>query len=293
MEAQPSAKLPAVQGNLTRIEAPRGWLPIEVGELWRHRELIGFLALRDIRLRYKQSLLGAGWAIAQPLLTMGVFSLLFGMLLGRNALPAPDGIPYAVSTYCALVPWQLFATALGASSDSLVSSQHLISKVYFPRLIAPIAPVVAALPDFAVAFAVLLGMLLYAGIAPGWAIVAVPFFAALALLCALSVSLWLSAANALYRDVRFSIPFLIQLWMFASPIVYTADRALAALPSWAQGLYLLNPMFAVAEGFRWALLGAEPPPAAAIASALAFCALLLVAGAYSFRRMERWIADAV
>jgi lipopolysaccharide transport system permease protein len=293
VEAQPSAKLAAAQSNLTRIEAPRGWVPLDAAELWRRRELIGFLALRDIRLRYKQSLLGAGWAIAQPLLTMGVFSLLFGMLLGRQALPAPAGVPYSVSTFCALVPWQLFATALSASSDSLVANQHLISKVYFPRLIAPIAPVVAALPDFAVAFAVLIGMLLAAGIAPDWSLLAVPLFVALALFCALSVSLWLSAANALYRDVRFAIPFLIQIWMFASPIVYTAERVLAALPSWARALYVLNPMFVVAEGFRWALLDTAPPPIEAVASAIALCALTLVTGAYSFRRMERRIADAI
>ena len=275
------------------IRPHHGWVSIGLSELWRYRELIGFLAMRDLKVRYKQSILGIAWAVIQPLMTMVVFSLLFGLLLGRDSMPTADGIPYAVSTYCALVPWQLFAAALIASGDSLVSNQHLITKVYFPRLAAPIAPILAALVDFALAFTVLLGMMLFFGIAPGWALLTLPLFVLLAVAAALSVSLWLSALNAIYRDVRHTLPFLAQTWMFATPVVYTTASLLEGRPDWLRWIYGLNPMAGVVEGFRWALLGGAHPPWSALATSVAVVAALLIGGAYYFRRMERSFADLV
>jgi lipopolysaccharide transport system permease protein len=286
----------AAQGGPGRpvvIRPRRGWVPIDLPELWRYRELIGFLALRDLKVRYKQSLLGVAWAVVQPLMTMVIFTLLFGLLLGPGNMPAAEGVPYAISTYCALVPWQLFAAALTASGDSLVHNQHLITKVYFPRLVAPIAPILAALVDFSLAFVVLLGMMLCFGIAPGWGILALPLFVLLAIATALSVSLWLSALNAIYRDVRHTLPFMAQTWMFATPVVYTTASVLADQPGWVRFVYGLNPMAGVVEGFRWALLDATSPSWEALASSVAVVTLLLVGGAYYFRRAERTFADLV
>jgi lipopolysaccharide transport system permease protein len=275
------------------LQPHRGWVSIDLPELWRYRELIGFLALRDLKARYKQSFLGAAWAVLQPLVTMVVFTLLFGLLLGREGMPTMEGVPYAVSTYCALVPWQLFAAALTASGDSLVANQHLITKVYFPRLVAPVAPILAALVDFVLAFAVLLGMMAAFGVTPGWGILALPLLTLLAVAAALSVSLWLSALNALYRDVRHALPFLAQTWMFATPVVYTAASVLEGQPDWVRFAYGLNPMTGVVEGFRWALLGGNTPPWAALATSVLVVAVLLVGGALFFRRMERTFADWV
>ncbi len=286
----------AAQGGPGRpvvIQPHRGWVRIDLPELWRYRELIGYLALRDLRVRYKQSLLGAAWAVLQPLVTMVVFTLLFGLLLGRDGMPTLQGVPYAVSTYCALVPWQLFAAALTASGDSLVANQQLITKVYFPRLVTPIAPILAALVDFVLAFAVLLGMMLWFGIAPGWGALALPLLAMLAVATALAVSLWLSALNALYRDVRHALPFLAQTWMFATPVVYTAESVLSGRPDWVRFAYGLNPMAGVVEGFRWALLGGANPPWEALLTSVIVVGALLVGGAYFFRRMERTFADLV
>jgi lipopolysaccharide transport system permease protein len=275
------------------IRPRRGWVPVDLGELWRHRELIGFLALRDIKVRYKQSLLGISWAVLQPLATMVVFGVLFRALLGQERMPTPAGVPYAVSTYCALVPWQLFARSLQSSGDSLVANQHLITKVYFPRLAAPIAPLLAALVDFGCAFAVLLGMMLVWGIAPSAAALALPFFVLLAVATALAVSLWLSALGAIFRDVRHTLPFLVQTWMFATPVVYTTESILGGRPGWVQVLYGLNPMTGVIEAFRWALLGAAEPPWALLAGSVAVSSALLVSGLYFFRRLERTFADLV
>ncbi len=275
------------------IRPQRGWVPVDLAELWRYRELVGFLALRDVKVRYKQSLLGVAWAVLQPLLTMVVFTLLFGALLGPGRMPAPDGVPYAVSTFCALVPWQLFAAALSASGNSLVVNQNLITKVYFPRLVAPIAPTLGALVDFAVAFAVLVAMMLAFGLTPGVGILAIPLFALFAVISALSVSLWLSALNALYRDVRHALPFLVQAWMFATPVVYTTASVMGDQPAWFRAIYGLNPMAGVIEGFRWALLGTSSPPWELLASSTLAIAALLVGGLFFFRRMERTFADRV
>lgn len=275
------------------IRPHRGWVAIDWAELWRYRELVALLALRDVKARYKQSLLGAAWAVMQPFLTMVVFNVLFGLLLGSGGKPTLEGVPYAVSTYCALVPWQLFATSLQSSGNSLVVNQSLITKVYFPRLVAPIAPILAALVDFALAFGVLLGMMAFYGIAPGWAILALPLFVLLAVATALAVSLWLSALNAIYRDVRHALPFLVQLWMFVTPVVYTTESILQHPPPWLRVLYGINPMAGVVEGFRWTLLGGANPPWAMLGSSIAVVLCLLVGGLYSFRRMERSFADLV
>lgn len=275
------------------IAPPRGLARLELAELWRARELIGFLALRDVKVRYKQAVLGVAWAVLQPLLTMLVFSLLFGFLMGAGGRPGVEGVPYAVSTYCALVPWQLFATSLSFSGNSIVGNQSLVTKVYFPRLVLPIAPILAALVDFAAAFGVLLLMMAYFGVAPGAAIVLLPGFVALALASALAVSLWLAALNALYRDVRHALPFLVQLWFFVTPCVYTSESVLGSAPDWARWLYALNPMVGVVEGFRWALVAGPAPAAGMLAASVGAVALLLVGGALYFRRMERVFADRV
>ncbi len=277
----------------TVIEPGKGWAPVDLAELWRYRELIGFLALRDVKVRYKQSLLGIGWAVLQPLFTMLVFTFLFGALLGPGRMPTPDGVPYAISTFCALVPWQLFAAALSSSGNSLVANQNLITKVYFPRLVAPIAPALGALVDFAVAFVVLLGMMVVCGLTPGAGILAVPLFALFAVAAALSVSLWLSALNAMYRDVRHILPFLVQAWMFATPVVYTTASVMGGQPGWLRVLYGLNPMAGVIEGFRWALLGGANPPWDLLGTSAMAVAALFVGGLFFFRRMERTFADWV
>jgi lipopolysaccharide transport system permease protein len=275
------------------IRPQTGWPSPGLGELWRYRELVGFLALRDLKVRYKQSALGAAWALLQPLLTLAVFSGLFAALLGPQRMPGAPGVPYAVSTFCALVPWQLFARGVVAGGDSVVVNQALVTKVYFPRLAVPIAPLLAALVDAALAFAVLIGMLVWAGIAPGAALAALPLLVLLTLAAALGASLWLAAVNALYRDVRIALPFLVQIGMLATPVVYTAADVLEGRPAWLAFVYALNPMAGVVEGFRWSLLGSGPAPVALLALSALVTACLLVSGLLVFRRLERDFADRV
>ena len=271
----------------TILVRPRsGFQPIDLPELWRYRELLWFLALRDIKVRYKQTLLGAAWAILQPFLTMVVFSIVFG----RFAAIPSEGAPYPVFAYCGLLPWQLFAYALTQSSASLVANQRLITKVYFPRLVVPLASLLCGLVDFAVALPVLLGMMLYYGITPpSAAIAAVPLFIILALLTALAAGLWLSAMNAVYRDVQHAVPFLTQFWLFITPVAYPASL----VPERFRWLFGLNPMAGVVEGFRWALLGKTRPDVALLALSSAAVVALLLGGLFYFRRMEREIADLV
>ncbi|HKN47294.1 MAG TPA: ABC transporter permease [Candidatus Polarisedimenticolia bacterium] len=271
----------------TILVRPRsGFQPIDLPELWRYRELLWFLALRDIKVRYKQTLLGAAWAILQPFLTMVVFSIVFG----RFAAIPSEGAPYPVFAYCGLLPWQLFAYALTQSSASLVANQRLITKVYFPRLVVPLASLLCGLVDFAVALPVLLGMMLYYGITPpSAAIAAVPLFIILALLTALAAGLWLSAMNAVYRDVQYAVPFLTQFWLFITPVAYPASL----VPERFRWLFGLNPMAGVVEGFRWALLGKTRPDVALLALSSAAVIALLLGGLFYFRRMEREIADLV
>jgi lipopolysaccharide transport system permease protein len=247
--------------------------------------LLYFLTWRDIKVRYKQTALGAAWAIIQPVFMMLVFSLFFGRL---GKIPS-DGIPYPVFTFCALLPWQLFAHALSESSNSLVGNQNLITKVYFPRLVVPISAVLGGLIDFAIAFVLLLGMMLYFGIVPGWQIITLPGFILLAIMTALGVGLWLSALNVQYRDVRYTINFLVQFWLFATPVAYPSS----IIPAQWRALYGLNPMAGVVEGFRWALLGKSDPPGALLWVSVVVVVVLLVGGLYYFRRMEQRFADIV
>lgn len=267
------------------IRPSRGWAALDLADLWQYRELIYFLTWRDIKVRYKQTVLGGAWAILQPFLTMVVFSVFFGRLAG---IPS-DGLPYPIFAYCALLPWQLFAHALTESSNSLVANERLITKVYFPRLVVPISAVLAGLLDFLVAFVVLIGMMMYYHIRPTAAVWTVPLFLLLAVGAALGVGLWLSALNVQYRDVRYTIPFLTQFWLFLTPVAYPSTLVPV---SW-RALYGLNPMAGVVEGFRWALLGKTEGPGALLAVSVAITIVMLVGGLYYFRRMERTFADVV
>jgi lipopolysaccharide transport system permease protein len=268
-----------------RIEPSRGWVSLKLRELWEYRELLYFLTWRDIKVRYKQTVLGAAWAIIQPFFTMVVFSLFFGTL----AKMPSDGIPYPIFSYAALVPWTFFAHGLTQSSNSLVSSANLIKKVYFPRLAIPVSMVLSGVVDFILAFLVLLGMMLYYGRVPTINVLWLPLFLLLALVTSLGVGLWLSAMNVQFRDVRYTIPFLTQFWLFATPIAYPSS--LLSEP-W-RTLYGLNPMVGVVEGFRWALLGVDTAPGPIIFVSFLAALGLLVSGAYYFRRMEKIFADVV
>jgi len=266
------------------IEPSIGWTSLRLAEVWKFRELLYFLTWRDIKVRYKQTALGALWAIIQPFMTMVVFSFVFGRLAKMDS----EGIPYPIFNYAALLPWTYFSHSLDAASNSLVGSAHLITKVYFPRLVIPVSSVLSGLVDFAIAFFVLIGMMVFYQIQPGWAILLLPLFLLLALITALGVGLWLSALNVKYRDVRYAIPFLMQFWLFASPVVYPSS--LLEQP-WLT-LYGLNPMVGVVEGFRWALLGTDPPKGMIFISFFVSLAIL-ISGAYYFRRIEKGFADVI
>jgi lipopolysaccharide transport system permease protein len=267
------------------IAPSTGFFQLNLRELWRYRELLYFLVWRDIKVRYKQTALGAAWAILQPMMTMLVFSIFFG----RLAKVPSDGVPYPIFAFTALLPWQLFAFALGESANSLVSNQNLITKVYFPRLVMPMASVVAGLVDFAIAFVVLLVMMFYYGIVPTRAVAVLPLFVLLAVLTALSVGLWLSALNVKFRDVRYTIPFLTQLWMFATPVAYPSSLVPQPWRTW----YGLNPMAGVVEGFRWALLGKSGDPGSLLWVSVGAVVALLGGGLIYFRRTEATFADIV
>jgi lipopolysaccharide transport system permease protein len=258
---------------------------VHLRELWDSRELLYFLVWRDIKVRYKQTALGASWAILQPFLTMIVFSIFFGRL---GQIPS-DGLPYPIFAYTALLPWQLFSHALTESSNSLVANQNLITKVYFPRLVIPVAPVLAGLVDFFIASAILLAMMFWYGVTPSIAVVTLPLFIALALTSAIGAGLWFSALNVKYRDVRYAIPFMTQLWFFLTPVAYPASL----VPERWRVLYGLNPMAGVVEGFRWALLAAPPPNPAMLFASILVAGFLFVGGMYYFRRMEQTFADIV
>lgn len=280
LQAMPPASSPTIV-----IEPSRGWVSLQLADLWHYRELLYFLVWRDVKVRYKQTVLGAAWAIIQPFFTMVVFSLFFGKL----AKMPSDGIPYPIFAYAALVPWTFFSSALTQSSNSLVGNANLITKVYFPRLVIPISAALSPLPDFAIAFAVLLGMMVYFGIYPTAAVIFLPLLILLALVTALGAGLWLSALNVKFRDVRYTVPFLTQFWMFATPVAYPSSL----LPGHWQIVYALNPMVGVVEGFRWALLGANTAPGPMIIASSLAAVAMLVSGAYYFRRMEKTFADVV
>lgn len=267
------------------IRPSHGWVSLRLKELWEYRELLYFLTWRDIKVRYKQTVLGAAWAIIQPFFTMVVFSIFFGYL----AKVPSNGLPYPIFAYCALLPWQLFAHSLTESSNSLVANERLITKVYFPRLVIPISAVLAGLVDFAIAFVILLVMMFYYGIAPTMAILTLPLFVLLAVVTALAVGLWLSALNVQYRDVRYTIPFLTQFWLFVTPIAYPSSL----VPEQWRALYGLNPMAGVVEGFRWALLGTSQAPGMLLLVSIVVVVGLLAGGLFYFRRMEKTFADVV
>lgn len=267
------------------IRPSRGWVSLNLDKVWQYRGLLYFLCWRDIKVRYKQTALGAAWAIIQPFFTMVVFALFFG----RLAKIPSDGIPYPVFAFAALVPWTFFANGLSQASESLVSNANLIKKVYFPRLVVPISAVLSGVVDFVLAFVVLLGMMLYYGIYPTINVLLLPFFLVLALVSALGVALWMAALNVQFRDVRYVIPFVIQVWMFATPIAYPSS--LLSEP-W-RTMYGINPMAGVVEGFRWALLGTETAPGLICLVSGCMATVLLIGGALYFRRMEKTFADTV
>jgi lipopolysaccharide transport system permease protein len=273
------------------IEPSRGWTSLRLRDVWEYRELLYFLVWRDVKVRYKQTALGAAWAILQPLMTMVVFTIFFGKLAGVGS----DGLPYPIFSYAALLPWTFFAQGLSQSSDSLVGSANLVRKVYFPRLVIPGASVLAGVVDFAIAFVVLFGLMAYYGIWPSSAVVFLPLFLLLAFATALGVGMWLAALNVQYRDVKYVVPFFIQLWLFVTPVIYPASRvttklAELGLPTW---IYGLNPMAGVVEGFRWSLLGVGTRPGPVILASAVVTTVLLLSGAFYFRRMERTFADVV
>ena len=270
---------------VTIVKPSKGWISLNLGELRAYRELIYFLTWRDIKVRYKQTVLGAAWAIIQPFFTMVVFSLFFGKL----AKVPSDGIPYPIFAYAALVPWTFFANGLSQSSNSLVGSTNLIKKVYFPRLVVPISSVISGVFDFILAFMVLLGMMLYYGIFPTVNIVWLPLLLLLTLTTSLGVGLWLSTLNVQFRDVRYTVPFLTQFWLFSTPIAYPSS--LLSQP-W-RTLYGINPMVGVVEGFRWALLGTDTAPGPIIIVSSLVALALLVGGAFYFRRLEKSFADVI
>ncbi|HUI06203.1 MAG TPA: ABC transporter permease [Verrucomicrobiae bacterium] len=282
---QGGGAIPATTGHFVRLQPSKGWVSLKLYELWEYRELLYFLTWRDIKIRYKQTALGAAWAIIQPVFTMVIFSIFFGHLA---RIPS-DGVPYPIFSFTALVPWTLFVYGLTQSSNSLVGSSNLIKKVYFPRLVIPISSLFSGVVDFLIAFAIMLAMMLYFRIVPTINVVWVPFFVLLTLVTSLGVGLWLSALNVEYRDVKYVVPFLTQFWMFATPIAYPSS--LLHQP-W-RTLYGLNPIAGVVEGFRWGLLGTKTHPGTILIASSATALALLVSGALYFRRMERTFADVV
>jgi lipopolysaccharide transport system permease protein len=267
------------------IKPSHGWAALNLRDLWLYRELIFFMTWRDLKVRYKQTLLGASWAILQPFLTMVVFSIFFGTL----AKVPSDGVPYPIFSYTALIPWTLFSKALQDASRSLVANSHMITKVYFPRMILPLSSVLAGVVDFLIAFIVLMGMMVYYKITPTANVWFLPLFLILALVTAVGVGLWLSALNVLFRDINYVLPFLTQFWMYLTPIAYPSSM----VPVKWQTIYALNPMTGVVEGFRWALLGTGQPPGTLTLVSSIVAVILLISGMFYFRRMERLFADMV
>ncbi len=288
MSANPTAddRIPNVV-----IQPVAGWTSLGLRDIWAYRELLYFLVWRDVKVRYKQTLLGVAWAILQPLLTMVVFTVFFGRLANVGS----EGLPYPLFSFAGLLPWTLFSLGIGQSSASLVSSANLIKKVYFPRLVIPAASVFAALVDFALAFLLLAGMMAFYGVVPPLSVLFLPYLVLLAVCATLGVGIWLAALNVQYRDVRYVVPFFVQIWLFVTPVIYPSSRVLAKLaekgiPGW---IYGLNPMAGVVEGFRWALLGSQTRPFGLIAASTVVSAALLVSGMFYFKRTERVFADVV
>jgi len=273
------------ESRIVRIQARDTWLALDLAELWAYRELLYFFVWRDIKVRYKQTVIGAAWAILQPVLTMLVFSLFFGKLA---KIPS-QGLPYPIFYYSALLPWMYFATAMQGATNIVVDNQRVITKIYFPRVVLPIASVLSGLLDFCISFVVFLVMMAYYRILPTASVIWLPAFLLLAVLTALGVGLWLSALNALYRDVRYVVPFLVQFWMFASPVAYPSSL----VPERWRWLYGLNPMAGVIEGFRWALTGHGQPPGILLAASSSAVLMLVFSGLIYYHAVEGTMADVV
>jgi lipopolysaccharide transport system permease protein len=282
VEAHPA---PTAHDQIVEIRPDRGWFDLDLGAVWRYRELLVVLMLRDIQVLYKQALLGAAWAILQPLFAVVIFTIVFGYF----ARMPSEGIPYPVFAFAGVLPWTYFAEAVRRSGTGLVTDAELVRKVYFPRLIMPLANVISPLLDFLIAFVVLLILMAFYGIAPTWKILVIPPLMAIAALLALSMGLWLGPINVRFRDVKHTLPFLIQIWMYASPIVYP----LSMVPEQWQGLYSLNPMVGVIEGFRWAVFNQGEPNFTALGVSGLVILFLLAGGLVFFRRMERTFADVI
>lgn len=277
-EVRPAESVPTFD-----IRPPRGWFNIDLHELWVYRELLYFLVWRDLKVRYKQTAIGVGWVIVQPFCTMLIFSFFFG----RLAKMPSDGLPYPVFYYCALLPWMYFASALTNATNTVVEQERVITKVYFPRVLLPTSAVVSGLVDFTVSLLMFMGMMLYYRMTPKATAIFVPAFLLMAITTALGAGLWLSALNAIYRDVRYAIPFLVQVWMFASPVAYPSSL----VPERFRWLFGLNPMTGVIEGFRWALTGHGHPPGRLLGASAAMVVMMLVGGLLYFKNMEGTIAD--
>jgi len=271
---------------ITRIQPSRGWTGVNLGELWRHRELLYFLIWRDVKVRYKQTLLGAAWAILKPLFSMVIFTIIFG----RLAEVPTDGAPAPVFYFTALLPWILFQDGVTKASASLVAGRSLVTKVYFPRMVVPLASVLAGLVDFALSGLVLVAMMVFYGVRAGSALWSLPLFLILSLLTSIGVGLWLSALNVAYRDIAYVTPFVLQAWMYASPVAYSATLIPDGVGRLAYGL---NPMAGVIQGFRWAVLGVGQPEADMLWISLGVAGLLLVSGVAYFRQVERTFADVI
>jgi lipopolysaccharide transport system permease protein len=267
------------------IRPASGWVPLELREIWEYRELLYFFIWRNIKVRYKQTVLGAAWAVIQPFFTMIVFSIFFGRLAG---IPS-EGVPYPIFAYTALVPWTFFANALSQAGNSLLEHERMITKIYFPRLMLPLAAVLSGLFDLVISFSILIGMIAWYRLTPTMALLSLPFFVLTATLTALGVGLWLSALNVQYRDVRYVIPFIVQFWLFCTPIAYSSSL----IPEKWHFLYGLNPMAGVVEGFRWALLGTDNLSIGLFIASLVTMVIILVSGLYYFRKMEETFADVV
>jgi len=279
-EAQPSS-----HDTITVIRPDRGWLDLDLGAVWRFRELLGVLVLRDLQVLYKQALLGAGWAILQPVFAVIIFSIIFGYIV---KMPS-EGVPYPLFAFAGVLPWTYFAEAVRRSGVGLVTDAELVRKIYFPRLIMPLANVVSPLVDFCIAFCVLLVVMAFYGIAPNVKMLLIPFLLAITALLALSIGLWLAPINVRFRDIKHTLPFMIQIWMYATPIVYP----LSIVPEQWQMLYSLNPMVGVIEGFRWAVFDKGDPNFMALGMSAGIIVVLLAGGLVFFRRMERTFADVI
>ena len=273
--------------TMIRIEPTRGWNTLKLGDIWRYRELVFFLTWRDIKVRYKQTLLGVAWAVLQPLITMVIFSLIFGRIAKLDS----EGVPYPIFSFTALLPWQLFSKAITDTGQSMIKNRSMITKIYFPRLVIPLSSVLSGMIDFFVAFVILLGMMVYYQIKPTSDIWTLPLFLLLAMVTALGVGLWFSALNVKYRDIRYILPFLTRVWLYVTPVAYSSQYI---SENW-QILYALNPMAGVVQGFRWAILGTEMGPNSVItlSTSSVIALFLLISGLFYFRRMERTFADVV